>query len=66
MGLIKEVIIGILALLVGWLIMAFFTGGAITLGVVALLVEAFPVLLKPLMIIGMIFGAIFILGRASK
>jgi hypothetical protein len=66
MGLIKEIVIGVLALLMGWLIMLFFTGGAITLGFAAFLVSIFPVLLKPLMIIGFIFGIVFIIGRASK
>lgn len=66
MGLIKEVLICITALLLGWILVAFFTGGAIGLSLVAVLMYVFPILIKPMLIIGAIFGVIFILGRFSK
>lgn len=66
MGIIKEVLICIGALLFGWVLMVFFTGGAIGLSAIAVLMSIFPVLVKPILIIGAIFGGIFILGRLSK
>lgn len=66
MGIIKEIIIWMLALMFGWVLLSFFTGGAVGLGVTVLLMEAFPMIVKPLIIIGMFFGLIFLLGRHSK
>ena len=66
MGLIKEVLICIAALLLGWILVAFFTGGAIGLSLVAVLMYVFPIIIKPMLVIGAIIGAIFILGRFSK
>ncbi len=66
MGIIKEIIIWALTLMFGWMLLSFFTGGAVSLGVTVLLMEAFPIIVKPLIIIGMFFGLIFLLGRHSK
>ena len=66
MGIIKEVLICIAALLLGWILVAFFTGGAIGLSLIAVLMYVFPIIIKPMLVIGAIFGAIFILGRLSK
>jgi len=66
MGIIKEIIIWTLTLMFGWMLLSFFTGGAVGLGVTVLLMEAFPIIVKPLIIIGMFFGLIFLLGRHSK
>lgn len=66
MGIIKEVLICIGALLFGWALMLFFAGGAIGLSAIAVLMSLFPVLVKPILIIGAIFGGIFILGRLSR
>jgi hypothetical protein len=63
---LKEVLIGISALIFGWALVFFFTGGAIGLSIVTALMYLFPVLIKPIIIIGSIFGIIFILGRLSK
>lgn len=66
MGIIKEIIITILVLIFGWVIMLFFTGGAIGLGFVMLLMDLFPILIKPIVMVGLIFGGVFLLGRRSK
>jgi hypothetical protein len=66
MGIIKEIIIWTLTLMFGWMLLSFFTGGAVGLGITVLLMEAFPIIVKPLIIIGMFFGLIFLLGRHSK
>lgn len=66
MDIIKEIIIWALTLMFGWMLLSFFTGGAVGLGVTVLLMEAFPIIVKPLIIIGMFFGLIFLLGRHSK
>ena len=66
MGILKEIVIWILTLMFGWIIVAFFTGGAIGLGVIWGLMELFPILIKPIIVSGMIFGLIFLFGRRSK
>ena len=66
MGVVKEVLIVIVTLLFGWMLVGFFTGGVVGLGVLVILIEAFPILVKPIMISGAIFGLIFLIGRHSK
>jgi hypothetical protein len=66
LGIIKEIIIWVLSLIFGWAIVFFITGGAIGLGFIMVLMELFPILVKPVLVIGFIFGCVFLLGRKSK
>lgn len=66
MKLLREVLICVLALLFGWALVLFVTGGAISLSVMAVLMGIFPILVKPILIVSAIFGGIFIVGRLSK